>query len=124
MKTRTILAAGAAAATLILANAFPAHAGAQASGTVKVPYQSGKNVYAEATLHGPNAAGTKLCVYLNAQHPYVPDVTIASKCATIDAGTVRVSAPRPACGNYTTWAAATYKGRTTWQAQSLYKLFC
>ena len=119
-----ILGTGTAAATLVMGAAFSAQAGTQATGVAKLPYLSGGRVYAEATLYGPNPIGTKLCVYLNTQHPYYPDITVASGCKEFTAGTHKVSAPKPACGNMTTWAAAVYNGRTVWQGSTPYKLFC
>lgn len=113
----------AAATTLLLGSTFTAQAAAQASGTVTVPYESGGRVYAKANLNGPVPATTRFCVYLNALSPNSPDITMASACRT-GAGTVTASAPRPACGNYTTWAAATYNGSTTYQDSTGYKLFC
>ncbi|KPC89337.1 hypothetical protein ADL35_02560 [Streptomyces sp. NRRL WC-3753] len=118
------LATGAAAATLMMGTAFSAQASPQAIAQAKLPYLSGGRVYASATLWGPNPIGTKLCVYLNTQHPYYPDITVASGCKSFTAGTHKVSAPKPACGNMTTYAAVVYKGDTKWTGSTKYKLFC
>ncbi|MFG2558371.1 hypothetical protein [Streptomyces sp. NPDC048496] len=119
-----LLGTGSAALLLVLASAFTAQAGEQASGTAKLPYLSGGKVYAEANLNGPNPVGTKLCVYLNALYPYGPDVNLASKCATINAGTVKVGINKPTCASVTTWAVATYNGKSTWEGSSKYAVFC
>ncbi|MFB7738186.1 hypothetical protein ACFC08_28125 [Streptomyces sp. NPDC056112] len=125
IKGRTKFAGvGVAAALMVMGSAFSAQATALDIAQAKAPYESGGKVYAEATLFGPNPVDTQLCVYLNAQHPYGPDVTIASACKKFDAGTVKASAPRPACGNYTTWAAALYKGKVIWQGSTGYRVFC
>ncbi|UYQ64088.1 hypothetical protein [Streptomyces peucetius] len=123
MKASKVLGMGVAAATLVLGSAFTAEAAAQASGSVKTPWQSGSNIYGEATLYGPNAL-SKLCVYINQVHPMGPDVTLASKCINTYAGTVRVSTTRPNCATVQTWTAATVNGRMTWQASSPYITFC
>lgn len=124
IKAGTKLLGTAVAAASLALGTSAAHAAPQASGVAKVPYASGGNVVAEATLQGPNPVGTRLCVYLNQQHPFTPDIAIASKCQSITGGTVRVSAPRPTCGNMTTWAVATYNGRSVWEGSTPYKLFC
>ncbi|RSN54830.1 hypothetical protein DMH12_16015 [Streptomyces sp. WAC 04229] len=118
------LGTGAAAAALVMGTAFSAQAGPQVTAKANVPYLSGGRVYASATLWGPNPVGTKLCVYLNTQHPYTPDITVASGCKSLNAGTHRVSVKKPACGNMTTYAAVVYKGKTKWTGSTKYKLFC
>ncbi|WND35482.1 hypothetical protein RI578_14790 [Streptomyces sp. BB1-1-1] len=50
--------------------------------------------------------------------------TVASGCKSLNAGTHRVSAPKPACGNMTTYAAVVYDGKTRWTGSTPYKLFC
>lgn len=105
----------------VLALTVPAQA---ASGTAKAPYKSGAKVIAAANLNGPNPVGTQLCVYLNAQHPFTPDVNVASKCKKINAGTVSVSVTPNQCSNWTTWAVAKYNGRIIWQGSSKYNFIC
>ncbi|MEV7420538.1 hypothetical protein [Streptomyces sp. NPDC089919] len=85
-----------------------------ASGSIKDPWASGDKIYASANLNGPNPVGTKVCVEIHAMHPYYPDINLGGTCKTINAGTVTTSVHKGACGNYKTYAYATYNGRVFW----------
>ncbi|MFI0814942.1 hypothetical protein ACH4TX_05540 [Streptomyces sp. NPDC021098] len=81
--------------------------------TAKAPtYKSGK-VTASATMLGPQPAGTKLCVSLLVAHPYYPDIEVANKCKTTQAGSVSVTAKVGTCGKYSSYASVKRNGGTS-----------
>ncbi|MFJ5936173.1 hypothetical protein [Streptomyces sp. NPDC093071] len=99
---------------LTFGTASGASADVRASGTITNPTLKDGRIHVSATLHGPNPIATKVCVTLHAQHPYTPDIDLGGACKTMSAGTVSWSVRKPACGNYKTYAYATYDGRVTW----------
>ncbi|WP_250287748.1 hypothetical protein [Streptomyces atroolivaceus] len=114
---------GVAAVGLALGGGFTAQAGEQASGTVKVPYESSGVVIGSANLNGPNAP-TVFCVTLLASHPYVPALEVAQTCKTITAGTVTTRFDHSGCGKYATLATAKVNGTTTFYKQSSFVAIC
>jgi hypothetical protein len=114
---------GAAAVGLVLGGGFTAQAGEQASGTVKLPYESSGVVIGSANLNGPNPP-TKFCVTLLASHPYSPAVAVSTTCKTIYAGTVKTKFDHSGCGKYATLATAKVNGKTTYYKQSGFVAIC
>ncbi|MFF7650536.1 hypothetical protein ACFZCY_11875 [Streptomyces sp. NPDC007983] len=92
--------------------------------TAKAPtYKSGK-VTAKATMLGPQPAGTKLCVSLLVAHPYYPDIEVANKCKTTQAGSVSVTVKVGTCGKYSSYASVKRAGAGTSVRKSNPAIYC